>query len=68
MYLTGVNTKKYKYRFCFIEYGITGYPLKMAIDTYIANELEKSSVVKCVNEKEYKKLLKEILNSKNLLM
>ena len=66
MYLTGVNTKNYKYRFCFIEYGITGYPLKIAIDTDIANGLEKSSVVECVNEEEYKKLLIEILNSKKL--
>ena len=40
--------------------------MKIAIDTDIANELEKSSVVECVNEEEYKKLLIEILNSKKL--
>ncbi len=66
MYITGSKTKNYKYRFCFIEYGIEAYPLKIAMDSDIAKELEKSTIVECENEQDYKKLLIDILNSKKL--
>ena len=66
LFITGATTSKYKYRFCFIEYGITMYPLKIAMDRDIAVELEKSEIVECKNQKEYSEQLISILNSQKL--
>lgn len=66
LYITGDKTPNYKYRFCFIEYGISGYPVKIAIDSEISKELEISNIISCSNEKEYKDVLIKILNSNKL--
>jgi hypothetical protein len=66
LYLTGAKTTEYKYRFCFIENGVYPYPVKIAIDSNIANELQTEKIVECKNEEEYEKVLTAILNSKKM--
>lgn len=66
LYLTGMNTPKYKYRFCFIENGICPYPVKIAIDTDIAVELGYETKISCENEDVYKEILIKILNSNKM--
>ncbi len=66
LYLTGKNTPKYKYRFCFIENGIYPYPVKIAMDIGIAKELECETKINCKNEEAYKEILIKILNSNKM--
>lgn len=66
LYLTGKNTPKYKYRFCFIENGIYPYPVKIAMDTDIAKELEYETKISCENEETYKEILIKILKSNKM--
>lgn len=66
LYITGINTPNYKYRFCFIENGIYPYPVKIIMDTDIATELNEKTRIKCDNEEEFKAYLIKILKSKKL--
>lgn len=66
MFLTGINTPNYKYRFCFIENGVKPYPVRVVLDTDIANELEFETKINCNNRGEYIELLLLILNSKKM--
>lgn len=66
MYLTGIKTPKYKYRFCFIENGVYPYPTMLVIDTDIANELKIQTRIKCDDETTFKGVLLKILNSKKM--
>ena len=66
LYLTGVKTVDYKYRFCFIENGVYPYPVKIALDAEIAKELEASTIIECKDEEEYVISLKKILTSKKM--
>lgn len=66
LYLTGSNTPKYKYRFCFIENGVYPYPVRIIVDNDIAKELEIDTRVVCDNENEYKNIMIKILNSKKM--
>ena len=66
LYLTGSNTPKYKYRFCFIENGVYPYPVKIIVDSDIAKELESETRINCESEIIYKEILIKILNSKKM--
>lgn len=66
LYLTGSNTPKYKYRFCFIENGVYPYPVKIIVDSDIAKELESQTRINCESEIIYKEILTKILNSKKM--
>lgn len=66
LYLTGTNTPKYKYRFCFVENGVYPYPAEIILDTDIADELECGTRIVCENEEVYKITLIKILNSKKI--
>ncbi len=66
LYLTGSNTPKYKYRFCFIENGVYPYPVKIIVDSDIAKELESETRINCESEIIYKETLIKILNSKKM--
>ena len=67
MFLTGINTPNYKYRFCFIENGVSPYPVRIVIDTDIANELNIETKINCNKKEEYIDLLLLILNSKKMI-
>ena len=66
LYLTGIKTTEYKYRFCFIENGVCPYPVEIAIDSDIAKELNCEKIIECKNEEEYKGILILVLNSKKM--
>ena len=66
LYLTGIKTTEYKYRFAFIEFGVYSYPVKLAIDNDIAKELKIKSIYECKDEEEYKSMIINILNSNKL--
>lgn len=66
LYLTGTNTKEYKYRFAFIENGVYPYPVTLAIDLDIAKELQSEKIIECKSEDEYKSVLIQILNSNKM--
>lgn len=64
LYLGSSKNKDYKYRFCFIEYGINGFPVDIAMDQNISSELNlKNYIVRCNNKEEFENLLISILNS-----
>lgn len=66
LYLTGVNTPKYKYRFCFIENGVYPYPVTVVLDSDIAKELKVETNLICENEAVYKEILRKVLNSNKM--
>ena len=66
LYITGINTPKYKYRFCFVENDIYPYPVNIIIDSDIAKELGCSTRIICEDEKKYKDVLINILNTNKL--
>ena len=66
LYITGINTPRYKYRFCFIENDIYPYPVNVVIDADIAKELGCDTRIICKDEKKYKEVLINILNTNRL--
>lgn len=66
LYITGINTPRYKYRFCFIENDIYPYPVSIIIDADIAKELGCDTKIICKDEKKYKEVLINILNTNRL--
>lgn len=66
LYITGAKTKSYKYRFCFIEYGIPAYPVSIALDKEIASELLLPEVCDCNNSDEFKRVFVKIINTNKL--
>ena len=66
IYLTGINTPEYKYRICFMENGAFPYPVDMAIDADIAEELNCEPIIRCNNEEEFINIIKLIVNSKKV--
>lgn len=66
IYITGSKTKNYKYRFCFIEFGIPAYPTDVIIDSDIADELQISTTYNIKNSDEFKNIFVKILNSNKI--
>lgn len=69
-FLSATQIPDYKYRVLFLEYGITGYPVKVVLEQGIADELngeEDSGYIYEVDTKEnFENLIVRILNSTKL--
>lgn len=66
LYLTSANTPKYKYRICFLYYGISMYPVGITLDCDIADELKMASEFEVEDEKTFVDTLNNILGSKKV--
>ena len=67
VYITGSKTKNYKYRFCFIEFGVPAYPVEIIIDDDIVDELGLQTTKLSINSvEELKTLFIKILNSNKI--
>lgn len=64
--------KQYKYRICFIEFGISYYPVKVVLEQNIADEINKegkknSYIYSCANRSELEELIVRIIYSKKVI-
>ena len=63
---------QYKYRICFIEFGIANYPVKVVLEQSIADEINKagkknSYIYSCANRSELEELIVSIICSKKVI-
>lgn len=69
-FISAPKIKNYKYRIMFLEYGITGYPVKIVLEQGIADELndkENSGYVYEIETKqEFEDIVVRIINTKKI--
>lgn len=65
-FLTSYNAPRYKYRICFIYYGVLLYPVGISLQKDIADEIKLKTEFEVGNEEEFKQVLALILGSKTL--
>ncbi len=65
-FLTADNAPRYKYRICFIYYGVLLYPAGISLQKDIAEEIGSETEFFVGDENEFKKVLSLILGSKTL--
>ncbi len=66
-FLTSKGTPDYKFRVFFMQYGLAGYPVTIALEEGIADEINHSDdgyTYHVQNKKEYEELLSRIFSSK----
>lgn len=63
LYLTSTATPKYKYRIMIIAYDIMLYPVSIALDESIAQEIEVQTELEINNQKNFEELLYKIWGS-----
>lgn len=71
-YLSTPVFEHYKYRICFIQYGIANYPVKVVLEQNIADEINPQDdinnyVFSCNNWKEFNRLIKKVIFSKKII-
>lgn len=70
-YLAAPQLEDYKFRICFFEYGIGGYPVKFVIEQGIADEINKRPnsqyIFKVSNRAELEELLNRIISVKKMI-
>ena len=64
--------EQYKYRICFIEFGISNYPVKVVLEQNISDEINKeesknSYIYFCDNRSELEELIVSIICSKKVI-
>jgi len=67
-FITSIATPNYKFRVMFMRHDITGYPIELVMDADIAHDMSfiysnNSQNFVCENERVFKEVLEEILNS-----
>lgn len=63
LYITSSILEKYKYRFAFIEFELSGYPVEYVIDDDIANEIKIDDHAMIKDGKDLKKFIYAVINS-----
>ncbi len=70
-YLSTPIFKQYKYRICFIQYGIANYPVNVVLEQSVADEIKKSVnsdyIYKCNNRTELENLIINVINTKQVI-
>lgn len=64
--------EQYKYRICFIEFGISNYPVKVVLEQNISDEINKEEnkngyIYSCENRSELEELISRIICSKKVI-
>ena len=65
-FITSRATPKYKFRICLIEFGISQYPVLIALDSDIASEIDIDEQFCIESEGEFLECISRILNSEKL--
>ena len=65
-FITSMNTPKYKFRVCIVEYGIMQYPILFTLDTEIANEIGIDDEFTIDDMDKFTECLSTVLNSEKL--
>lgn len=69
LYLTSQSMPKYKYRICFIYYGVLLYPVGISLEKEIANELGVPNAEFTVDtQDDFEEYLRRILGSKKVTL
>lgn len=70
-YLHTPLSKQYKFRICYLQFGIGNYPAKVVLEQSIADdiysEMNSGYIVMCNNRTELEDLIYSILNSKRVI-
>ena len=70
-YISSPLVDGYRFRICFYEYGIAGYPVKIVLEQGIADEISKIEdggyIIEVNDEEKLKELLTLVLNSRRVL-
>ncbi len=70
-YLHTPLRKQYKYRICYLQYGVGNYPVKVVLEQNIANdiysEMNSNYIISCNNRSELEDLIFKIMYSKRII-
>lgn len=70
-YLTTPSFEQYKYRICFLQFGIANYPVSVVLEQSIADSINERSdsnyIISCKNRKEFEDLMCRVILSKRVL-
>lgn len=70
-YLSTPSFENYKYRICFLEFGVANYPVSVVLEQSIADSINLQAnsnyVVKCDNNEEFKELVFKVISSKRVI-
>lgn len=70
-YLSTPSFEQYKYRACFLQYGIANYPVKVVLEKSITDSINikpnSNCIIVCNNRTELEELIKKIIFSKRII-
>lgn len=67
LYITSSVLEKYKYRFAFIEFDLSGYPMEYVIDDDIANEIKIDDHAMINDDNNLERLIYTVINSDKMV-